>query len=79
MFHNLNNNDSHLIMQELGEFNFEINIIPIGLEKYIRFAINNKLSFIDSFQFLSSLLDSLLKSLGKNYLKYLKVKMILSI
>ena len=79
MFHNLNNNDSHLIMQELGEFNFKINIISIGLEKYIRFAINNKLSFIDSFQFLSSLLDSLLKSLGKNYLKYLKVKMILSI
>ena len=31
------------------------------------FAINNKLSFIDSFQFLNSSLDSLVKRL-KNYL-----------
>ena len=30
------------------------------------FTINNKLSFIDSFQFLSSLLDSLVKNLNKN-------------
>ena len=30
------------------------------------FTINNKLSFIDSLQFLSSLLDSLVKNLNKN-------------
>ena len=35
------------------------------------FSINNKLSFIDSFQFLSSPLDSLVKNLGKNDFKYL--------
>ena len=33
-----------------------------GLEKYMSFTINNKLSFIDSFQFISSSLDSLVKN-----------------
>ena len=55
-------------MQELGKFNFKINVIADGLEKYMSFNINNKLMFIDSFQFLSSLLDGLVKNLGKNYL-----------
>ena len=53
-------------MQELGKFNFKINVIADGLEKYMSFNINNKLMFIDSFQFLSSLLDGLVKNLGKN-------------
>ena len=35
------------------------------------FNINNKLAFIDSFQFLSSLLDSLVKNLSKDNFKYL--------
>ena len=38
-------------MQELGKFNLKVNFTPNGLEKYISFTINNKLSFIDSFQF----------------------------
>ena len=46
-------------MQELGKFNLKINVIPNRLEKYMRLTINNKLSFIDSFQFLSSSLDNL--------------------
>ena len=33
--------------------------------------INNKVAFCNSFQFLSTLLDSLLKNLGKNHFKYL--------
>ena len=51
--------------------NFKINVIPNGLEKYMRFSINNKLSFIDSYQFLSFSLDNLVKNLGKNDFKYL--------
>ena len=39
------------------------------LEKYMSFTINNKLSFIDSFLFLSSSLDSLVKNLSKDILK----------
>ena len=35
------------------------------------FSINNKLSFIDRFQFLSSSLDSLVKNFNKDGFKYL--------
>ena len=44
--------------------------MPNGLEKYISFSINNKLSFIYSFQFLSSSLDSLVKNSSKDDFKY---------
>ena len=36
--------------------------------------MNNKLSFIDCFQFLSSALDSLVKNLSKDDFKYLSQK-----
>ena len=40
------------------------------MEKHISFSINNKLSFIDSFQFLITSLDSLVKNLNKDNYKY---------
>ena len=52
-------------MQELGKFNVKLNVIPNGLEKYASFTINNKLSVIDRFQFLSSSLGSLDKTWNK--------------
>ena len=58
-------------MQELDKFNLKINVIPNGLEKYMSFTINNKLSFIESFQFLSSSLDSLVKNLSDNDFEHL--------
>ena len=58
-------------MQELSEIDLKINVIPNGLEKYMIFTINNKLRFIDSFQFLSSSLNSLVKNLGKDDFKCL--------
>ena len=58
-------------MQELGKFNFKINDIPNGLEKYMSFNIYNKLIFINTLQVLNSSLDSLVKNLGKDDLKYL--------
>ena len=39
----------------------EINVIPNKLEKYMNFSPNNKLVFLDGFQFLSSSLDNLFK------------------
>ena len=69
--HNLKNYDSHLILQELGKFNLKITVIPNGLEKYMSFSINENLSFIDSFQFLSSSLDSLVKNLNKSDFNHL--------
>ena len=70
VFHNPKNYDSHLIMQELGKLTLKINAISNGLEKYTSFSIENKLRFIDSFQFLSSSLDSLVKILSKDDFKY---------
>ena len=70
-FYNLKNYDSHLIMQELNKINLKINIIPNGLEMYMSFSIYNKIHFIDSFQFLSASLDSLVKNLNKDDFKYL--------
>ena len=71
-------------MQELGKFNLKINVIPNRLEQYIIFTIKIKLleqyiiftikiklSFIDSFQFLHSSLDSLVKNISKGDFKYL--------
>ena len=72
MFHNLINHDSHLNIQELGKFDLKISVILNGLEKYMNFTINNKLHFIDSFQFLScSSLHTLVRNLNKDYFKYL--------
>ena len=70
VFYNLKNCDSHIIMQELEKFHLKIIVISNGLEKYMSFTINNKLSFIDSFQFLSSSVDSLVKNLNKDDFKY---------
>ena len=58
-------------MQELGKFNFKINVILNVLEKYMSFSPDNKLFFIDSFKILSTLLNSLVKNLGKNDFKHL--------
>ena len=61
-------------MQELGKFNLKIIVMPNGLKKYMSFSIDNKLSFIDSFQYLTPLLDSLVQNLGKVDFKDLSQK-----
>ena len=58
-------------MQEVRKFGLKINVIPNGLKKYTSFTINDKLSFIDSFQFLGFSLDSLVKNLSQDNFKYL--------
>ena len=50
LFHNLKNYESHLIMPEIGKFDFKTNVIPNKLEKYMNPNINNKLTIIDSFK-----------------------------
>ena len=50
-FHKLKNYNSHLILQELGNFNLKISFTPNGLGKY---SINNELVCIDIFPFLGS-------------------------
>ena len=69
-FHSLKGYDSHLIFKELSKFNVKISVIPNGLEKYMAFTINKNLVFIDSMQFMNSSLDSLVKNLISEDLKY---------
>ena len=57
-------------MQELGKFNLRITVIPNELEKYMGFTINNKLRFIDNFQFLSSSWSSFIKNLNNDDFNY---------
>ena len=58
-------------MPELGNFYFKINVIS-DVSKNMSFKINNKLTFIDSFQFLSSSLDGLVRNLDSKDFKYLR-------
>ena len=58
-------------MQELGKFNLNMKVRTNELEKYMSFNINNTLSFINTFQFSSTSLDSLVKDLSKDHFRYL--------
>ena len=88
IFHNLRGYDSHFIMQEIGEIvkkhtytnkkgekcQMNINAIPNNMEKYMAFMLGNHLTFIDSFQFMSSSLDKLVSNLPKESLIYTSQK-----
>ena len=64
VFHNLRGYDSHLIMQEIGKFKMEVNVIPNNMEKYISFSLGKNLVFIDSIQFMASSLEALVSNLS---------------
>ena len=88
IFHNLRGYDSHFIMQEIGaivkkhayknkkgdEKQMNINAIPNNMEKYMAFMLGNHLTFIDSFQFMSSSLEKLVSNLPRKSLKYTSQK-----
>ena len=88
IFHNLRGYDSHFIMQEIGaivknhtyknkkgdEKQMNINAIPNNMEMYLAFMLGNHLTFIDSFQFMSSGLDKLVSNLPREALKYTSKK-----
>ena len=66
VLHNLKNYDGHIIMQGMKQVGKEkITCIPNNMEKYVTFSIGKHLLFLDSFQFLSSSLDNLVKNLSK--------------
>ena len=85
IFHNLRGYDSHFIIQEIGEIikkhpikvegkeeekEMNINIIPNNMEKYLSIMLGKHLTFIDSFQFMSSSLDKLVSNLPKESLHF---------
>ena len=57
-------------MQEIGKFDQEISVIPNNMEKYMAFFLGKHLRFIDSFQFMSSSLESLVKNISPCDMKY---------
>ena len=66
LYFNLRGYNSHLIVQEIGKFNRDINVIPNNnMEKYMAFMIGN-LIFTDSFQFMKQSLSNLANSLPKD-------------
>ena len=61
----------HAYTNKKGEKqDLSINTIPNNIEKYMAFMLGNHLTFIDSFQFMSSSLDRLVSNLPKEALKY---------
>ena len=84
IFHNLLGYDSHFIMQQIDEIankhgytnkigekqDLNINTIHNNMEKYMAFMLGNHLTFIDSFQSMSSSLDKLVSNLPKDDLIY---------
>ena len=59
-------------MSEDRRYLHHCNVTQTGLEKYMSFSLDDKLVFIDSFQFLGSSLESLVKNLAKNDFKNLR-------
>ena len=61
----------HAYTNKKGEKqDLNINAIPNNMEKYMAFMLGNHLTFINSFQFMSSSLDKLVNNLPKDDLKY---------
>ena len=63
--------NKHAYTNKKGEKqDLNINVIPNNMEKYMAFMLGNHLTFIDSFQFMSSSLDKLVSNLPKDDLIY---------
>jgi hypothetical protein len=63
--------DSHFVFQQLGKLRknimgleYNISGIPLTIEKYLSFNIDN-IVFLDSYQFISTSLDKLVEGLNK--------------
>lgn len=83
VFHNLKNYDGHHLMTKLRNFkDHEIDVIACTLENYITFKLYKpgcsiQMAFMDSFQFLLTSLEKLVKNLepdefcilGENFLQ----------
>ena len=71
IFHNLQGYDGHIIFKELNNFDVDIKVIPKTIEKYMSIIVNKNTIFIDSFQFIKALLDTLALNLEDNDFKCL--------
>lgn len=65
ILHNLKSYDGHLILKYMKTTDRKVSVIPSTKEKYISFSIGH-LRFLDSFQFLSASLNTLINNLVKS-------------
>ena len=71
IFHNLQGYDGHIIFKELNIFDVDISVIPKRIDKYMSIIVNRYITFIDSYQFCNSSLDTLASNLNNEDFKYL--------
>ena len=62
-------------MQEIGNFDVKINVVPNRLEKHMAFTVNRNSVFTESMRFMNSSLDTMVKKLSDDVVKYLSQKL----
>lgn len=76
VFHNLSGYDSHFLIREFANLNenTQFSILPNNHERFISFSVRVTkkvwLRFLDSYKFLSTSLDALVKGLSSDELRY---------
>ena len=71
IFHNLQGYDGHITFEEINNFDVDIAVIPKAIDKYMSIIVNRHITFIDSYQFYNSPLDTLASNLQDNDFKHL--------
>ena len=71
VMHNLKGYDGHLIVKALKSEFGEVRVIPQNMERYLAITVG-RLKFINSLQFTPQSLDSLVKTLEVDELKYMR-------
>ena len=60
-----------MTFKELNNFAVDIAVIPKSIDKYMSIIVNRHVTFIDSYQFYNSPLDTLASNLEYNDFKHL--------
>ena len=69
-FHNLQGYDGYNIFKELNDFDADVAVVRKGIDKYMSIIDNACITFIDSYQFYNSSLDTLASNLEDNDFKH---------
>ena len=69
IFHNLQGYEAHIILKALNSFDVDTAVIPKGIDKHMSIIVNRHITFIDSYEFYNSPLDT--SNLEDNDFKHL--------
>ena len=70
-FPNLQRYDGHIIFKELNNFDVDVAVVPKGIDKNMSIIANWCITFIDSYLFYNSSIDTLASNLEDNDFKHL--------